>query len=104
MPRTAYTCWPTACLNLVYNTFGVDLHALPYAYAQVGSLSAAIAIQLILSIYAAHSVVALVYCATVPPAPVPTPAPDARDEREDAVIGDDEHDQLLNLGGDVRIV
>lgn len=53
-----------ACVNLVYYTLGVGLFALSYAYAHVGyvgslSLSAALAIQLLLRAYIALSVVVL---------------------------------------------
>lgn len=58
--------WPGATIILVNCTLGAGLLALPFAFAEVGSLPVAIGIQLLVCVPVALSVVLLGYCAAFP--------------------------------------
>ena len=60
--------WPGATIILLNCTLGAGLLALPYAFAEVGSLPITIVIQLLVCVPVSLSVVVLGYCAAFPAA------------------------------------
>lgn len=62
-PRGSGIYWPSATIILVNCTLGAGLLALPFAFAEVGSVPIAIGIQLLVCVPVALSVVILGYCA-----------------------------------------